>query len=124
MPWFENAVIYQIYPRSFKDSNGDGIGDLNGITEKLPYIKSLGVDAIWLSPIYKSPMKDFGYDVEDYRAIDPIFGTMEDFDTLVSSAHKLGLKVMMDMVLNHSSDKHKWFQKSKLRDSKYSNFYI
>ena len=115
MPWFENAVIYQIYPRSFKDSNGDGIGDLKGITEKLPYIKNLGVDAIWLSPIYKSPMKDFGYDVEDYRAIDPIFGTMKDFDQLVSSAHELGLKVMMDMVLNHSSDKHKWFLKSKLR---------
>ena len=124
MPWFENAVIYQIYPRSFKDSNGDGIGDLKGITEKLPYIKNLGVDAIWLSPIYKSPMKDFGYDVEDYRAIDPIFGTMKDFDQLVSSAHELGLKVMMDMVLNHSSDKHKWFLKSKLRDSKYSDFYI
>ena len=124
MGWYENAVIYQIYPRSFKDSNGDGIGDLKGITDSLPYIKSLGVDAIWLSPIYKSPMKDFGYDVEDYRAIDPVFGTMEEFDQLVSSAHELGLKVMMDMVLNHSSDMHKWFQQSKLRDRKYSNFYI
>jgi len=124
MGWYENAVIYQIYPRSFKDSNGDGIGDLRGIIEKLPYIKSLGVDAVWLSPIYKSPMKDFGYDVEDYRAIDPIFGTMEDFDQFVSKAHELGLRVMMDMVLNHSSDMHKWFQQSKLRDSKYSNFYI
>lgn len=124
MSWYENAVIYQIYPRSFRDSNGDGVGDLNGITEKLPYIKSLGVDAIWLSPIYKSPMKDFGYDIEDYRAIDPIFGNMEDLDHLVSNAHKLGLKVLLDMVLNHSSDKHKWFQQSRLKDRKYSNFYI
>ena len=124
MGWYENAVIYQIYPRSFRDSNGDGVGDLRGITESLPYIKSLGVDGIWLSPIYKSPMKDFGYDVEDYREIDPVFGSMEDFDDLVSKAHELGLKVMMDMVLNHSSDMHKWFQLSKLRDSKYSSFYI
>ncbi len=106
------------------DSNGDGIGDLNGITSKLPYIKSLGVDGIWLSPIYQSPMKDFGYDISDYRAIDPIFGDMEAFDTLVSEAHKLDLKVMMDMVLNHSSNLHKWFEKSKLREGKYTDFYI
>ncbi|MCQ2412761.1 MAG: alpha-amylase family glycosyl hydrolase [Sphaerochaetaceae bacterium] len=124
MAWYENAVIYQIYPRSYMDSNGDGIGDLNGIISKLPYIKSLGVDAIWLSPIYQSPMKDFGYDISDYRAIDPIFGNIDDLKTLVSHAHELGLKIMMDMVLNHTSDKHKWFVQSELRDSKYSDFYI
>ena len=122
--WYENAVIYQIYPRSFMDSNGDGIGDLEGIISKLDYIKSLGVDGIWLSPIYQSPMKDFGYDISDYRAIDPIFGSMDDFDLLVSKAHKLGLKVMMDMVLNHSSDKHNWFEQSKLRNGKYTDFYV
>ena len=124
MSWYENAVVYQIYPRSFMDSNGDGTGDLKGITEKLPYIRSIGVDAIWLSPIYKSPMKDFGYDVADYCAIDPIFGSMDDFDKLVSEAHKLGLKVMMDMVLNHSSDQHNWFKKSELREGKYTDYYI
>ncbi len=122
--WYENAVIYQIYPRSFMDSNGDGIGDLEGITSKLGYIKDLGVDGIWLSPIYQSPMKDFGYDISDYRAIDPIFGTMDDLDNLIGEAHKLGLKVMMDMVLNHSSNLHKWFEKSKLREGKYTDFYI
>ena len=124
MAWYENAVIYQIYPRSFQDSNSDGIGDLRGIVRRLPYIKSLGVDAVWLSPIYRSPMKDFGYDVSDYRQIDPIFGSMEDFDALVSEAHKLGLRVMMDMVLNHSSDKHEWFQKSRVKEDPYTDFYI
>ena len=124
MAWYENAIIYQIYPRSFQDSNSDGIGDLKGIVNRLEYIKSLGVDAIWLSPIYQSPMKDFGYDVSDYRQIDPIFGNMEDFDTLVSEAHKLGLKVMMDMVLNHSSDKHEWFEKSRAKEDPYTDFYI
>ena len=124
MAWYENAVIYQIYPRSYQDSNGDGIGDLNGIVRRLDYIKSLGVDAIWLSPIYQSPMKDFGYDVSDYRKIDPIFGNMEDFDALVSEAHKLGLHVMMDMVLNHSSDKHEWFEKSRAKENPYTDFYI
>ena len=124
MAWYENAIIYQIYPRSFQDSNSDGIGDLKGIIRRLDYIKSLGVDAIWLSPIYKSPMKDFGYDVSDYRQIDGIFGSMEDFDALVSEAHKLGLRVMMDMVLNHSSDLHEWFQKSRDREDPYTDFYI
>ena len=124
MAWYENAVIYQIYPRSFQDSNSDGIGDLRGIVRRLPYIKSLGVDAIWLSPIYRSPMKDFGYDVSDYRQIDPIFGSMEDFDVLVNEAHKLGLRVMMDMVLNHSSDLHEWFQKSRAKEDPYTDFYI
>ena len=124
MAWYENAIIYQIYPRSFQDSNSDGIGDLMGIVRRLGYIKSLGMDAIWLSPIYKSPMKDFGYDVSDYRQIDGIFGSMEDFDLLVSEAHKLGLKVMMDMVLNHSSDMHPWFRKSRDREDPYTDFYI
>ncbi len=124
MAWYENAVIYQIYPRSFKDSNGDGVGDLRGIIQKLDYIKSLGVDAIWLSPIYESPMKDFGYDISDYRAIDPVFGNMDDLRQLVSDAHQLGLRVLMDMVLNHTSNLHKWFEQSELKDSKYSDFYI
>ena len=124
MAWYENAIVYQIYPRSFQDSNSDGIGDLKGIVQRLDYIKNLGVDAIWLSPIYKSPMKDFGYDVSDYRQIDGIFGSMEDFETLVGEAHKLGLRVMMDMVLNHSSDQHEWFQKSRERVDPYTDFYI
>ncbi len=124
MSWFENAVIYQIYPRSFQDSNKDGVGDLGGIISRLDYISSLGVDAIWLSPIYKSPMRDFGYDVQDYRSIDPVFGTMDDFKQLVSKAHKLGIKVMLDMVLNHTSDLHNWFQRSELREGEYTDFYI
>ena len=124
MSWFENAVIYQIYPRSFQDSNGDGVGDLPGIISRLDYLSGLGIDAIWLSPIYKSPMKDFGYDVQDYRSIDPVFGTMDDFKKLVSEAHKLGIRVMMDMALNHSSNIHKWFQSSELKEGKYTDFYI
>ena len=124
MSWFENAVIYQIYPRSFQDSNGDGIGDLVGIMSRLDYLSDLGVDAIWLSPIFKSPMKDFGYDVQDYREIDPVFGSMEDFRQLVSKAHKLGIRVMLDMVLNHSSNLHKWFKQSELKEGKYTDFYI
>ena len=124
MSWFDNAVIYQIYPRSFRDSGNDGIGDLRGITEKLPYIASLGVDALWLSPVYKSPMKDFGYDIQDYRSIDPVFGDMDDLRTLISEAHKLNVRVMMDMVLNHTSDLHEWFEKSVRREGKYTDFYI
>ncbi|WP_170473387.1 alpha-glucosidase [Ruegeria arenilitoris] len=111
--WWRGGVIYQIYPRSFQDSNGDGIGDLNGITERLGYIASLGVDAIWISPFFKSPMKDFGYDVSDYRAVDPMFGTMEDFQTLLGQAHEQGLKVMIDLVLSHTSDQHPWFSESR-----------
>jgi len=110
--WWRGAVIYQIYPRSLMDSNGDGIGDLPGIIEKLDYIKSLGVDAIWVSPFFKSPMKDFGYDISDYRAVDPIFGSLNDFDHLITRAHELGLKVMIDQVLSHTSDQHDWFQES------------
>ena len=113
MPWWRGAVIYQIYPRSFSDSNGDGIGDLAGITAKLDYVASLGVDAIWLSPFFASPMKDFGYDVSDYRAVDPIFGTLEDFDRLVARAHALGLRVIIDQVYAHTSDAHAWFEESR-----------
>ncbi|MEO8300407.1 MAG: alpha-amylase family glycosyl hydrolase [Rhizomicrobium sp.] len=113
MPWWRGAVIYQIYPRSFLDSNGDGIGDLAGITSKLDYVASLGVDAIWLSPFFTSPMKDFGYDVSDYRAVDPIFGTLEDFDRLLARAHALDLRVIIDQVYAHTSDVHAWFQESR-----------
>jgi len=124
-PWWRGAVIYQIYPRSFQDSNGDGIGDLNGITQRLEHIASLGVDAIWLSPFFASPMKDFGYDVSDYRAIDPIFGTMADFDRLLARAHALGLKVVIDQVYAHTSDQHAWFQESRSgRKNGKSDWYV
>jgi alpha-glucosidase len=111
--WWRGGVIYQIYPRSFLDSNGDGIGDLNGITAKLDYVASLGVDGIWLSPFVTSPMKDFGYDVSNYCDVDPMFGSLDDFKRLVEKAHALGLKVMMDQVLSHSSEQHPWFQESR-----------
>ena len=111
--WWRGAVIYQVYPRSFADTNGDGIGDLAGVTSKLDYIAGLGVDAIWLSPFFKSPMKDFGYDVSAYRQVDPIFGTLEDFDALVEAAHARGLRIIIDQVLNHTSDQHAWFQESR-----------
>nr|WP_111299517.1 alpha-glucosidase family protein [Paracoccus saliphilus] len=111
--WWRDAVIYQIYPRSFQDSNGDGIGDLPGITRRLDHVAALGADAIWLSPIFTSPMKDMGYDVSDYTGIDPLFGTMEDFDALIARAHELGLKVIIDQVISHSSDKHPWFAESR-----------
>ncbi|MBV9930530.1 MAG: alpha glucosidase [Alphaproteobacteria bacterium] len=111
--WWRGAVIYQIYPRSFADTNGDGIGDLPGVTAKLDYIASLGVDAVWLSPFFTSPMKDFGYDIADYRAVDPIFGTLADFDTLLARAHALGLKVLIDQVWSHTSDEHAWFAESR-----------
>lgn len=111
--WWHGAVIYQIYPRSFCDSNGDGIGDLAGITSKLEYVAYLGVDAVWISPFFKSPMKDFGYDVEDFRQVDPVFGDLDDFDTLVSKAHSLGLKVVIDQVYSHSSDQCDWFIESR-----------
>jgi alpha-glucosidase len=111
--WWRGAVIYQIYPRSFQDSNGDGVGDLAGITARLPYVAALGVDAIWISPFFTSPMKDFGYDVADYRGVDPLFGTLDDFDRLLEVAHALGLKVMIDLVLSHTSDQHPWFRESR-----------
>ena len=110
--WWKGAVIYEIYPRSFQDTNGDGIGDLNGITARLDYLKTLGVDAIWLTPIYPSPQVDFGYDISDYEAIDPAYGTMADFDKLVAEAKERDIKIIMDLVLNHTSDKHKWFIES------------
>lgn len=123
--WWRGGVVYQIYPRSFADSNNDGIGDLPGITGRLPYVASLGVDAIWISPFFKSPMKDFGYDVSDYRDIDPIFGSLADFDALIDEAHRLGLKVMIDLVLSHSSDQHPWFAESRTsRDNDKSDWYV
>jgi len=115
-PWWRGAVIYQVYPRSLMDSNDDGIGDLPGIISKLDYIASLGVDAIWVSPFFKSPMKDFGYDISDYRAIDPIFGTLNDFDQLIKQAHARNIKIIIDQVLSHTSDQHAWFEES--RESK------
>jgi alpha-glucosidase len=124
-PWWRGAVIYQIYPRSFLDSNGDGIGDLAGIAAKLDYVASLGVDGIWLSPFFKSPMKDFGYDVSDYRDVDPIFGTLADFDALLAKAHALGLKVIIDQVFNHTSDEHPWFVESAAeREGPKADWYI
>ena len=113
LKWWESAVIYQIYPRSFNDSNSDGIGDLQGITERLDYISGLGVDAIWISPFFKSPQKDFGYDVSDYCDINPDYGTLDDFDALIAKAHNLGLKVMIDIVPAHCSDQHPWFEESR-----------
>src|SRR5271154_6554119 len=117
-PWWKHAVIYEIYPRSFQDSNGDGIGDLNGITQRLDYLQSLGVDAIWLTPIYPSPQVDFGYDISDYENIDPQYGTLVDFDRLVAEAKKRNIRVIMDMVMNHTSDKHKWFIESESSKTK------
>ena len=114
--WWRGCVTYQIYPRSFQDSDGDGIGDLAGIIRRLPHVADLGVDAIWLSPVFTSPMRDMGYDVSDYRDIDPLFGTMADFDALLSQAHELGLKVIIDQVLSHSSDQHPQFRESRRRE--------
>lgn len=122
--WWKEAVVYQIYPRSFKDSDGDGVGDLKGIISKLDYIKSLGVDAIWLNPIYTSPNDDNGYDISNYREIMSDFGTMNDFDLLLKGMHQRGLKLIMDIVVNHSSDEHEWFKQSKSsRDNKYRDYY-
>ncbi|WP_413663465.1 alpha-amylase family glycosyl hydrolase [Microbulbifer sp. CNSA002] len=123
--WWRNSVIYQIYPRSFCDANGDGIGDIPGITQKLDYVKSLGVDAIWISPFFKSPMVDFGYDVADYRDVDPIFGNLEDFDRMIEAAHERGLKVIIDQILSHTSDQHPWFQESRAnRDNPKADWYV
>jgi alpha-glucosidase len=123
--WWRGGVIYQIYPRSFADSNGDGIGDLPGITRRLEYVARLGVDAVWLSPFFKSPMKDFGYDVSDYNEVDPMFGTLDDFRALLARAHDLGLKVMIDQVLSHTSDQHPWFAESRRdRDNARADWYV
>lgn len=123
--WWKEAVVYQIYPRSFMDSNGDGIGDLNGIAQRLEYIKELGADVIWISPFYKSPNKDNGYDISDYQDIMDEFGTMDDFDKMLAKAHELGLKIVVDLVVNHSSDQHKWFlEAKKSKDNPYRDYYI
>lgn len=123
--WWRGAVTYQVYPRSFQDSNGDGIGDLKGITERIRHIASLGVDAVWLSPVFTSPMADMGYDVSDYTDIDPLFGTLEDFDRMVAKAHEFGLKVIIDQVLSHSSDQHPFFVESRQgKDNPKSDWYV
>ncbi|MEH6437694.1 alpha-glucosidase [Massilia sp. DD77] len=123
--WWREAIIYQVYPRSYLDTNGDGVGDLAGITEKLDYIASLGVDIVWLSPFFKSPMKDFGYDIADYCDVDPLFGNLADFDRLVARAHSLGLKIMIDQVMSHTADTHPWFVESRSnRDNPKSDWYV
>jgi len=125
LDWWKGGILYQIYPRSFYDSNGDGIGDLPGVTAKLEYVASLGVDGIWLSPFFTSPMKDFGYDVSDYRGVDPMFGILDDFNKLVSKAHQLNLKVLIDQVISHTSDEHPWFKESSSsRDNPKSDWYV
>ena len=124
-PWWKDAIIYQVYPRSFCDSNGDGLGDIPGIISKLDYLKELGIDAIWLSPVFKSPQDDNGYDISDYQDIDPMFGTLSDMDNLIAEAKKRNIRIIMDLVLNHSSDEHFWFQEAKKsRENPYHDFYI
>ncbi|MFR5889017.1 MAG: alpha-amylase family glycosyl hydrolase, partial [Oscillospiraceae bacterium] len=122
--WYKSMVVYQIWPRSFCDGNGDGIGDLWGVLSKLDYIKSLGADAIWFSPLYPSPNADFGYDVADYKNINPEYGDLELFKKLLDEAHARGLRVFMDLVVNHTSDEHEWFQKSRDVHSPYRNYYF
>ena len=121
---FKNKVIYQIYPKSFYDSNGDGIGDLNGVTQKLDYLKSLGVDYLWLTPFFKSPQRDNGYDVADYMSVDPMFGTMADAERLIREAGKRGIGLMLDMVFNHTSTAHAWFQRALAGEKEYQDYYI
>jgi alpha-glucosidase len=124
-PWWETGIVYQIYPRSFQDSNADGVGDVRGILSRLDYVRDLGVTTVWLSPIYPSPMVDFGYDVADYVGIDPLFGTMADFDELLAAAHQRELKVVLDFVPNHTSDQHPWFLESRRgRDNPQRDWYI
>jgi alpha-glucosidase len=123
--WWRGAIVYEIYPRSFQDSDGDGVGDLKGIARRLPYLADLGVDAIWIAPFFASPMKDFGYDVSDYKAVDSLFGTLADFDALIAEAHRLGLKVIVDQVLSHTSDRHPWFGESRAsRDNPKADWYV
>ena len=123
--WWHRAVLYQIYPRSFRDSDGDGVGDITGICQRLDHLVELGVDALWLSPVFPSPMADFGYDVADYCDIDPLFGSLADFDALLADAHAHGLKVILDLVANHTSDQHAWFQESRAaRTSAKRDWYI
>ncbi len=125
-PWWQHGIVYQIYPRSFQDTNGDGIGDLDGITRRLDYLAWLGVDAVWVCPIYTSPMADFGYDIsKNYRDVDPIFGTLADFDKLIQEAHSRGLKLILDFVPNHTSDQHPWFLESRSsRDNPRRDWYL
>ena len=122
--WWESASLYQIYPRSFKDSNGDGVGDIEGIAERLEYLKEIGITATWLSPVFESPMSDFGYDISNFTRIDPAFGTLEDFDKMISKAKKLGIKIILDFVPNHSSDECDWFKKSVNREHGFEEFYV
>lgn len=122
--WWETATFYQIYPRSFRDSDGDGVGDLRGIIQKLDHLKDLGITATWLSPIMKSPMVDFGYDISDFKDIDPLFGTMKDFEDLTARAKELGIRIIMDFVPNHSSDEHDWFKLSESRTEGYEDYYV
>ena len=123
--WWKESVVYQIYPKSFKDSNGDGIGDIRGIIEKLDYLKELGVNVLWISPMLESPQDDNGYDISDYRKIYKDYGTMEDYETLLAEAHKRGIKILMDLVVNHTSDEHSWFVESrKSKDNPYRDYYI
>ncbi len=121
--WYKEGVVYQVYPRSFKDSNNDGIGDILGIIEKIPYLKELGIDILWLSPVYKSPMEDNGYDISDYRDINPEFGTLSDMKKLIKELHKAKIKLVMDLVVNHTSSEHKWFKKSIKKEGKYADYY-
>ena len=122
---WKESLIYQIYPRSFNDSNDDGIGDLNGILEKVEYLRDLGIDYVWISPFFKSPQKDFGYDIEDYRQVDPIFGSNEDLQRLVDELHNSNIKVLFDLVLSHTSDQHRWFKESSQRDeNEFDDWYV
>lgn len=124
-PWWLDEVVYQVYPRSFQDSNHDGIGDIRGIISRLDYIRDLGVTMIWVSPVYKSPMVDMGYDISDYQDIDPQFGSMADFKELLAEANKRGMKIIMDLVVNHTSDEHEWFQAALAdKQSPYRDYYI
>lgn len=124
LEWWENGLFYQIYPRSFKDSTGNGIGDLKGVIEKLPYLKELGIDGAWLSPIFKSPMADHGYDIEDFYTVDPIFGTNADAEELFKKAKELGIKIVLDFVPNHSSNQSEWFLKSIDKHPDYKDYYV
>lgn len=122
--WWEKTIFYQIYPRSFKDSDGNGVGDLKGIKENLQHLKDAGIGATWLSPIFRSPMRDFGYDISNFLDVDPTFGTIEELDELIAEAHKLDIKVILDFVPNHSSDQHQWFKDSLNKDSEYADYYV